>query len=98
MLMPGDPPDLMQLYAPTYEDVDHRSVGYGAVSLDEATNKLRQSFRELVDGLRYCVDDVLALDPNGFVRKTTASGVWREGGGPFERTVCTLSVSAPTAG
>ncbi|HEY2388778.1 MAG TPA: nuclear transport factor 2 family protein [Candidatus Binatia bacterium] len=95
MLTPVDAPDPTQLYAPTYQDVDHRSVGYGMVSYDEARTKLRESFRELVDGLRYRVDDVLALDANGFVRKTTASGVWREGGGPFERTVCTFTIFGP---
>ncbi len=64
------------------------------MSYDEAT-KLRESFRDLVDGLRHRIDDVLALEPNGFVRTTTTTGVWRDGGGPFERTVCTLSIFGP---
>ncbi len=95
MLAPGDASDLTQLYAPTYEDVDHRSVGYGTLSFDESKERLVQSFHEVADGIRFHVDDVLALDPNGFVRKTTATGVWRDGGGPFERTVCTFTIFGP---
>ena len=40
-------------------DVDHRSVGYGTLSRDEAT-KLRRSFRDVADDVRFRVDDVLA--------------------------------------
>ena len=95
MLTPGDaPPDMSLLYAPTYEDVDHRRVGYGTLSPDQA-NKLAGSFKDVADRIRIRVDDVLALDPNGLVRETTTTGVWREGGGPFERTVRTLSVFGP---
>ena len=41
-------------------------------------------------------DVALALSTSGFVRKTVSSGVWRAGGGPFERTVCTLTVFGAT--
>src|SRR6185503_12131506 len=91
MLMPGKAADLSVLYAPTYRDVDHRSVGYGALSRDDA-DKLASSFDDVAEDVRFRVDDVLALSPSGFVRKTTATGVWRDGGGSFDRSVCTLSV------
>ncbi len=96
MLMPGDAPDLMQLYAPTYEDIDHRSVGYGALSLDEARTKLRESLSRSRRRLALTASTTCwRSSPNGFVRKTTTSGVWRERRWPFERTVCTLSVFGP---
>ncbi len=94
ILTPGETADLGLIYAATYEDVDHRTVGYGSVSGD-ALGKLDQSLQALADGLRFRIDDVLALEPHGFVRRTTSSGLWREGGGAFERTVCTLTVFGP---
>src|SRR4029453_1774013 len=47
------------------------------------------------DGLRFRVEEILALRPDGLVRKTTTSGIWRDGGGAFERTVWILSVFDP---
>ncbi|MGH7788431.1 MAG: nuclear transport factor 2 family protein, partial [Candidatus Binatia bacterium] len=87
-------PDEALLFSPTYEDVDHRSVGYGALSTDEARN-LVVTQRALADGLRFHVEDILALRPDGLVRTTTTTGTWRDGGGAFERTVCMLSVFGP---
>src|SRR6185369_10866257 len=87
----SDTLDESLLFAPTYEDVDHRSVGYGTLSTDEA-RKLVVSQRALADDLRFRVEDVLALRPDGLVRKSTTSGTWRDGGGAFERTVCMLSI------
>jgi class 3 adenylate cyclase/tetratricopeptide (TPR) repeat protein len=86
--------DMSLLFDPSYADVDHRSVGYGTLSTDQAA-KLVESQRALADGLRLRVEDVLALRPDGLVRRTTTSGTWRGGGGAFERTVCILSTFAP---
>ena len=90
----SDTLDESLLFSPTYEDVDHRSVGYGTLSTDEA-RKLVVSQRALADELCFRVEDVLALRPDGLVRKSTTSGTWRDGGGAFERTVCMLSVFGP---
>ena len=84
-------PDVTLLFDPRYEDIDHRNVGYGTLSTEEA-RKLVASQRALADELRFRVEDILALRPDGLVRKTTTSGVWRDGGGAFERTVCLLSL------
>ena len=84
-------PDVTLLFDPRYEDIDHRNVGYGTLSIEEA-RKLVASQRALADELRFRVEDILALRPDGLVRKTTTSGVWRDGGGAFERTVCLLSL------
>jgi hypothetical protein len=87
-------PDESMLFSPTYEDIDHRHVGYGELSIEQA-QKLVESFRALAIGVRFRVDDVLALRPDGFVRVSTTSGEWRDGGGAFERTVCMLTVFGP---
>ena len=71
ILLPGETPDLNLLYAPTYVDVDHRTVGYGALSREHAS-KLAESFQTVADDVRFRIDDVLALDPNGLVRKTAS--------------------------
>ena len=87
-------PDESLLFDPRYEDIDHRSVGYGTLSTDEA-RKLIVTQRALADSLRFRVEDVFALCPDGLVRTTTTTGVWRDGGGAFERTVCMLSLFGP---
>src|SRR4029450_4981453 len=75
MLTPAQATDAANtLFAPTYEDIDHRTVGYGALSRDQASNLLG-SLHEVADGLRYRIDDVLALCPSALVRKTTGTGV-----------------------
>ncbi|MDX2167876.1 MAG: nuclear transport factor 2 family protein, partial [Deltaproteobacteria bacterium] len=84
-------PDLSLLFAPDYADIDHRTVGYAALSPTEVQH-LARSFHDLADNLRFHLDDVFALTPHGLVRQTTATGTWRDGGGAFERTVCALTL------
>ena len=84
-------PDETLLFDPLYEDIDHRTVGYGTLSTAEA-QKLVSSQRALADDLRFRLEDILALRRDGLVRKSTTSGIWRDGGGAFERTVCMLSL------
>jgi len=86
--------DVDELCAPAFETVDHRSVGYGTLSRAEAA-KVPESFDEIADDVRFRVDDVLALSPRGLARTSTTMGVWRDGGGPFERTVCALDTFGP---
>ena len=83
--------DVAPLFSPTYADIDHRSVGYGALSSGEAA-QVGVAERALADQLRFRIDDILDLRPDGLVRVSTTSGVWRDGGGAFERTVCRLSL------
>ncbi|MEO8602346.1 MAG: nuclear transport factor 2 family protein [bacterium] len=84
-------PEPMRLFAPTYEDIDHRNVGYGTL-LGAQAQRLVESMNELAVGVRYRIEDIFALEPHGFVRTTTTLGTWRDGGGAFERSVCMLSV------
>jgi class 3 adenylate cyclase/ketosteroid isomerase-like protein len=79
------------VFAPSLELVDHRSVGYGTLRGAEAMQRAQGAWRDVADDFRIRIDDVLAASPDALVRKTTASGVWRESGGAFERTVCALS-------
>jgi ketosteroid isomerase-like protein len=91
ILLPGTIGDLPALYDPRYKDVDHRLVGYGEVFRDQAI-ALLGSLDAIAEHQRFRIADVLALSPRGFVRTTVSSGTWRDGCGPFERTVCTLTV------
>jgi len=93
ILLPGEAPGGIEaLYSPAYEDVDHRTVGYGKLSGLELGKLLQTTLNEVADDLRFRLDDVLVLEPRGLVRTTTSTGIWRDGGGTWERTVCTFNV------
>src|SRR5258705_13758905 len=57
MLLPGKTSDLDALYAPSYKDVDHRVVGYGELSREEARS-LASSFDDIAEKVQFRIHDV----------------------------------------
>jgi class 3 adenylate cyclase/ketosteroid isomerase-like protein len=90
ILMVGAMPPIEQLAVPDVEFRDHRPLGFppsrGAAAVLQGT----RSLLELAEGVEVRVHDVLALQPDGFVLRSTTSGTQRESGGHFDLDVVQL--------
>ncbi len=91
MLTTSVDPDPAALFAPGFESVDRRLVGYGSAGA-EGVRRGQAAWRELADGLHFRIDDVLGLSVDAVLRRTTALGTLRASGGAFERSVFALTV------
>jgi ketosteroid isomerase-like protein len=88
VLAPLEP--IEEHFAPAVELADHRVLGFGTVHGIEALRRSFPTLRGLADDVAVRVDDVLALDRDAFLLRSTTTGTEREGGGRFERPMLQL--------
>ena len=77
------------------QSIDHRTVGYGAAEGPEFASRWLDSWDELSQDRHIRVDDVLAVSPDGLLRRSTTFGRLRASGGAFESTGYVISVFGP---
>jgi ketosteroid isomerase-like protein len=85
-----DVDNLADALAPMIEMTDHRLVGVGTLRGPEAVVRWWRSLVDASEALRFHIDDVLALSDEQLLVRTTNTGIARDGGGAFERHICTL--------
>jgi class 3 adenylate cyclase/tetratricopeptide (TPR) repeat protein len=92
-----DPDRYHEVVSPDIETVDHRSMGLmGAVRGIERNLRAHRSLLDLTDDFTVHFDDVLALEHDAFLLRTTNSGRTRIGGGTFGReflVLCTFGAA-----
>jgi class 3 adenylate cyclase len=85
---------LAKALGPDFGFVDHRTLGFGTFSGQEAGAMLQgvRSWHDLGTNLALSVDDVLGLQSGAFLPRVTLLGTDRTGGGTFERPFLVVSV------
>jgi len=84
--------DFEHYVAPEVEFVDHRPVGLGSLRGVELVRPVARAQLELARDIVFRVDDVLALQSDAFLVRSTTSGVDRASGGAYERPLLAIGV------
>src|SRR5262249_14618689 len=89
---PIDPDRLATALAPSFECVDHRSLGTWSARGPEEWLRHWRWQDSLSASFALRDDDVLALEPDAYLLRMTYFGIERAGGGPFENVLLGLFV------
>jgi tetratricopeptide (TPR) repeat protein len=84
--------DFTELVGADVAAVDHRVLGFGVSQGAEAVRNSMRALHDLASEVSVRVDDVLALERDCLLLRSTTLGVDRAGGGRFERPMLQIRV------